>query len=287
MIVVTGATGKLGRLVIEELLRVVPAGEIVAGVRSPEKAQALEERGVLVRTMDYNRPETLRSAMEGADSVLLISSSEIGRRVQQHADVIAAARAAGVGLLAYTSLLKADSQKMGLASEHLATEQRLQASGVPYALLRNGWYLENHTEALGPALEHGAVLGAAGEGRFAAAARADYAAAAARVLTSEGHVGQVYELAGDTAYTLGELAAEVARQAGRPVVYKNLPEAGYAEALRSFGLPAEVAAMVANSDTWAAQGELNSARHDLRELIGRPTRTMAEAVRLALASAAQ
>ena len=285
MIVVTGATGKLGQLVIEELLRVMPAKEIVAGVRSPEKARDLEERGVTLRELDYGRPETLRGALANAESVLLISSNQVGARVRQHENVIAAARAAGVGLLAYTSILKADSLQMKLAGEHLQTEQRLRDSGVPYALLRNGWYLENQTEALGPALAHGAIPGAAGQGRFAAAARADYAAAAAKVLTTEGQSGQVYELAGDASYTLGELAAEVSRQAGRPVEYKDMPEAAYAEALRGFGLPEEMAKMVANADAWAAKGELNSTRHDLHELIGRPTRTMAEAVRLALAAA--
>lgn len=284
MIVVTGATGQLGQLVIEELLDVLPARAIVAGVRSPAKASALRERGVTVRELDYNRPETLRSALAGADSVLLISSSEVGRRVPQHANVIAAAQEAGVGLLAYTSILKADSLKMKLAGEHLETEQLLRASGVPYALLRNGWYFENQTAALGPAVEHGAIVGAAGEGRFASAARADYAAAAARVLTSEGRGGQVYELAGDAGYTLSELAAEVSRQTGRQVVYKDLPEAAYAEVLRGVGLPAPVAEMVANADSWAARGELNTSRHDLRELIGRPTQTLPEAVRLALAA---
>ena len=213
---------------------------------------------------------------------MLISSSEVGQRIAQHRAVVDAAKQAGVKLLAYTSILRADTSTLALAEEHKATEAYLRASGVPWVMLRNGWYFENQTAALAPALQHGAILGAAGDGRFAAAARADYAAAAIAVLTQAGHENKIYELGGDQAYTLTELAAEVSRQAGKPVVYRNVPEAEYAAALESFGLPAAVAKVVADADARAAEGELDSTSHDLSRLLGRPTTTLAAAVRAAL-----
>ena len=283
MIVVTGATGKLGRLVIAELLKTVPATEIAAAVRSPEKAAELKALGVEVREADYSRPETLPAALAGATKVLLISSTEMGpARVKQHVAVIDAATAAGAQLLAYTSVLGADTATLPMAADHKATEVAIQASGVPYAFLRNGWYFENYTENLGPALEHGAVLGSAGEGRFSFAARADYAAAAAAVLTGEGFEQKTFELAGDSSYTLSELAAEVAKQAGKTVMYTDMPAAAYAGSLESFGLPKPVAEMLAKADESAKAGELESKSQDLHGLIGRATMTMAEAVRAAL-----
>ena len=283
MIVVTGATGKLGRLVVDGLLKTVPAKEIVVAVRSPEKAAELKALGVAVREADYARPETLAKAFAGAEKVLLISSTEMGpKRVTQHTAVLEAAKAAGVMLLAYTSLLYADTSVLPMAPDHKATEEAIKASGVPYALLRNGWYLENQTAALGAALEHGAVLGSAGEGRFSSAARADYAAAAVTVLTGEGYANSMFELAGDASYTLSDLAAEVSKQSGKTVVYTDLPVPAYAGALESFGLPKPVAEMVAKADEDAKTGVLESTSRDLHRLIGRATVTMAEAVTVAL-----
>ena len=282
MIVVTGATGKLGRLVVEELLKKVAPSEIAAAVRSPEKATELKALGVAVREADYSRPETLRAAFAGAEKVLLLSSNEMGQPVAQHTAVIQAAKAAGVGLLAYTSVLYADTTTLVLAPEHKATEEAIKASGVPYALLRNGWYLENHTENLGPALEHGAVLGSAKDGRFASAARADYAAAAVTVLTGEGYANSTFELAGDEAYTLTELAAAVSKQSGKTVVYKDLPATEYAGVLAGFGLPEPIAQMLAKADEGAAKGELDSSSRELHTLIGRPTTTLEAAIGVAL-----
>ena len=279
MIVVTGATGKLGKHVIKALLAKVPAAEIVAAVRSVEKAAELKALGVQVREADYKRPETLAGAFAGAEKVLLISSNEMGpARVAQHQTVIDAAVKAGVKVIAYTSILRADTSKLGLAKDHLATEEEIKRSRLAYVFLRNGWYLENHTEALGPAVEHGVILGSAKDGRFSAAARADYAGAAAAVLSGAGNENKVYELAGDAAYSLSELAAEVSKAAGKTVVYKDLPEQEYAGALSGFGLPAPVASMLAESDTGAAKGELESASKDLSNLLGRPTKTLDAAV---------
>jgi NAD(P)H dehydrogenase (quinone) len=283
MIAITGATGQLGRLVIQNLLNTVPASQIVAAVRSPEKAADLAALGVQVRQADYAQPATLEAAFQGVDKLLLISSSEVGQRAPQHAAVIAAAQKAGVKLLAYTSLLRADSSPLGLAAEHKETEAMLRASGLPHVLLRNGWYTENYTGSVPAALQYGAVMGSAKDGRIASAARADYAAAAAAVLTKEGQAGQVYELAGDNAYTLAELAAEIAKQSGKPVVYNDLPEADYKAALVQVGLPEGFAALLADSDVGASKGALFDDSHQLSQLIGRPTTPLAEVVKTALA----
>lgn len=283
MIAVTGATGHLGRLIVENLLdRGVAPGEIVAIARNPEKAQELAARGVQLRQADYTRPETLVAALQGVEKLLLVSGSELGQRLAQHTNVVRAARAAGVRLLAYTSILNADRSKMQLAAEHLASEELIRASGIPFVLLRNSWYLENYTENLGPALEHGSLLGSAEDGRVSAATRADYAAAAAAVVTGEGHENRVYELGGDEAFTLSGLAEIISRESGRPVAYRDLPEEEYAQALMSFGLPEPVARMLADSDRGIARGELFTESGDLRRLIDRPTTPPREAVAAAL-----
>jgi NAD(P)H dehydrogenase (quinone) len=282
MIVVTGATGKLGRLVVEALLKKTPAREIAAAVRAPEKARDLSAAGVEVRRADYGRPETLGPALAGAERVLLVSGSEVGRRVPQHEAVIAAARAAGVRHLVYTSILHGERSTLLLAAEHQATEAAIRASGLPWTLLRNGWYLENYTENLGPALQHGAIVGCADGGRVAAAARADYAEAAAAVLTGAGHEGRAYELAGDRPFTMAELAAEVSRQLGRTIAYRDLPPAEYEAVLTGAGLPAPYAHALADSDLGVARGELDDASGELRRLIGRPTTPLRDAVAAAL-----
>lgn len=282
MIVVTGATGKLGQHVIEGLLQKVPVDQIIAAVRTPEKAQDWATQGVQVREADYSKPETLASALAGAETLLLISSNEVGQRLTQHQAVVDAARQAGIKLIAYTSILRADTSILELASEHKATEEYIRASGLPFVFLRNGWYVENQTDALGPALEHGTILGAAQEGTFAFAARADYAEAAVAVVTGTGHKNKIYELAGDESYTLSELAAEVSRQSGKTVKYQDLPPQEYARTLVSFGLSAPFADIVADADAGARQGELDSDSHDLSTLIGHPTLSLEAAVKAAL-----
>lgn len=283
MIAVTGATGKLGRLVVEGLLEKVPATKIIAAVRNPGKASDLATRGVQVRQADYNKPETLLAAFAGAEKVLLISSSEVGRRIPQHTAVIAAAKSAGVQLLAYTSLLRADTSSLGIiAAEHKATEEAIRASGLKYVILRNAGYLENHTGQLGLVVQQGSILSAAGDSRFAAAARADYAAAAVAVLTSAGHENKVYELAGDYPFTLAELAAEVARQSGKPVLYNSLSPEQYRKALEGLGTPPAFVDLRVNSDLGACRGDWDSSSRDLHRLIGRPTATLAEAVAMGL-----
>ncbi|MFN7725198.1 MAG: SDR family oxidoreductase [Rubrivivax sp.] len=283
MIVVTGATGQLGRLVITALLKTVPAAQIVAAVRRPEAAADLAALGVQVRAADYNRPETLDAAFQGAQKVLLISSSEVGQRLPQHRQVIEAAQRAGVALLAYTSLLHADRSPLGLAAEHVATEALLKASGLPHVLLRNGWYTENYLASVGAAVQHGALIGSAGAGRIASAARADLADAAAAVLTLPDQAGRVYELAADQSYTLAEFAAEISRLSGKTVPYVDLPQAEYAAALEGAGLPGPFAALLADSDVGASQGALFDDQGQLSRLIGRATTPWTVMLKAALA----
>lgn len=282
MIAITGATGQLGRLVIEQLLKTVQANQIVAIVRNPAKAEALSQQGIVVRQGDYTDQAALTTALKGVEKLLLISSSEVGQRATQHQNVINAAKAAGVTFIAYTSLLHTDNSPLGLHVEHVATEKALATSSIPYALLRNGWYTENYLASAPPALEHGVFIGAAGEGKIASATRADYAAAAAKVVSEEGHAGKVYELAGDSAWTLSELAAELSKQSGKPMVYQNMSEADFAAALKSVGLPAGLADMLADSDVGASKGGLFDDSHTLSKLIGRPTTSLAESVKTIL-----
>jgi len=284
MIAITGANGQLGHLVINELLKARPASELIAAVRTPEKAADLAAMGLAVRQADYNRPETLGSAFAGVEKVLLISSSEVGQRAPQHANVIAAAKKAGVSLLAYTSILHADASPLDLAAEHQATEAALAQSGLPHVLLRNGWYTENYAASIPAALQYGVLMGAAGLGRIASAARADYAAAAAAVLLAADQAGKVHELAGDDPYTLSEFAAELARQSGKKVAYQNMAQEDFAAMLLGAGLPEGLAKMLAQSDVGASQGGLFDDGKTLSKLIGRPATTMPEVVRRALAS---
>ncbi|EPN9365171.1 SDR family oxidoreductase [Cronobacter muytjensii] len=282
MIAITGATGQLGQRVINTLLKTVAAQNIVAIVRNPAKAAALAEQGVQVRAADYSDVAALTCALQGVEKLLLISSSEVGQRVAQHRNVIEAAKAAGVQLIAYTSLLHADRSPLGLANEHVATENMLADAGIPYVLLRNGWYTENYLASVPPALEHGVFIGSAGDGKIASASRQDYADAAAKVLTLDNQAGRVYELAGDEAWTPGDLTALLSQTTGKNVVYQNLSEADFAAALTGAGLPEGFAALLADSDIGASKGGLFDDSHQLSALIGRPTTPLATSLRAAL-----
>ena len=282
-IAVTGATGHLGRLVIHALLdRGVSAGSVAALVRDLAKAEDLAARGVVVRHADYHRPETLAAALEGIQSMLLISSSDMDDRPGQHRNVIDAARDAGVQLVAYTSILNAGTSTMLLAADHQATEAYLRDSGVPYALLRNGWYTENYTGGLAQSLPHGVLLGAAQDGQFNPAPRRDYAEAAAAVLSTDGHANAIYELGGDQAVTVSQVAAEISRQAGQPYAYVNQSVPEYTATLTGFGVPEGFAAVLADSDAGIARGELSTHSGDLSRLIGRPTTPLPDAIGAAL-----
>ncbi|WP_433372777.1 SDR family oxidoreductase [Actinoplanes sp. CA-142083] len=275
-IVVTGATGHLGRLAIESLLaKGVPASEIVGLGRQVDK---IADLGITVKQVSYDDVDALTDAFRGAGKVLFISGSEVGRRIQQHTNVVTAAKNAGVGLVVYTSAPKADTTDMKLAAEHLFTERLLADSGLPHTILRNGWYIENYN--VQQALEHG-LFGASGNGRIAASPRADYAEAAASVIAGEGHAGKVYELGGEP-FTMEELAAEISRQSGRTVTYTDLPEEKYVELLVGVGLPEAAAEIFADSDRAASQGALDVPRTDLEALLGRPVTPLSTSIRNAL-----
>jgi NAD(P)H dehydrogenase (quinone) len=279
-IAVTGATGYLGRLVIDKLKAKVSADNIIALARTPARAAGL---GVAVREADYDRPETLDPALAGVDTLLLVASTEFGqRRVAQHRNVIAAAKRAGVQRIAYTSVLRADTSPLSVAEDHRTTEADLKASGMAFTFLRNGWYTENYTGQLPGVMAGGAFLGSAGDGKISAAVRADFADAAVAVLIGEGHAGKTYELGGDDAFTMSELAAEVSRQTGKTILYRDLPAAEYAAALAGFGLPAEEARRIAGYDVDIRQGALFDDSRQLSALIGHPTIPLSVAVADAL-----
>ena len=282
MIAVTGATGHLGQLVINELLTTHNAQDIVAIVRNPAKAQALVQKGVQVREADYGNSAALAQALQGVEKLLLISSSEVGQRAPQHRNIINAAKSAGVQLIAYTSLLHADTSPLGLRAEHIETENDLAQSGIPFVLLRNGWYSENYLASVPAALEHGAFIGSAGDGKIASASRQDYAAAAAKVLSLDNQAGKVYELAGDEAWTLTELAEKLSALTGKSVVYENLSEADFAAALQNAGLPEGFARLLADSDVGASKGGLYDDCHQLSRLIGRPTTSIDDSLKASL-----
>lgn len=276
--VITGATGHLGRLVVDSLLaRGVKPADILATGRAVDKLTDLASRGVRTAAFDYNAPAA--DVLTAGDTLMLVSSSEVGKRAEQHGKVIEAAKKAGVARIVYTSLLRVDDGGNPLAPEHTATEAALRASGLPHTLLRNGWYTENYKQAFDTAKATGEILGSAGEGRISGAPRADYAAAAARVLTDTGHEGKTYELGGDTAWTMSGLAEAFSKALGRPVTYRNVSTEEHVAALKGFGLDAGTAAFVAALDTSTANGDLLTTRRDLSELLGRPTTPLAETVK--------
>jgi len=283
-ILVTGANGHLGRLTVLELLKKVKASQVVAFTRSKDSVKDLAALGVEVRVADYAKPGTLEVVFKGIDRLLLVSSNAVGQRFAQHRNVIDAAKKAGVKLIGYTSILHGDASPLGLKDEHVQTEVYLKASGVPFVLLRNGWYTENYLGTIPKVLEFGTLFGSAKLGRLATAARSDYAEAAAVVMASaEYQGGKVYELAGDEAYTLGEWTKELSRQSGKTVEYKDLPEAEYKALLVKAGLPEPYAALLADSDVGASKGGLFDDKHVLGKLIGHPTTplkvSMAEALK--------
>lgn len=270
----------MGRLVVEKLKQRMEAQDLIALVRSPEKATDL---GIAARAFDYAKPETLAVGLQDIDHLMFISGSEIGKRAEQHRAVIEAAQQAGVKAVVYTSLLHADTSSLILAGEHLETEAMLKESGIPHTILRNGWYTENHYASIATSLQVGTLYGSAGQGKISSATREDYAEAAAVVLARGDHKGEIIELAGDQDYTLAELAQEISRQAHREIPYVDLPEARYAEVLSSHGLPAAFARAVASFDVGASQGALFHEGKELSQLIGRPTTSLGEAVKQALA----
>lgn len=283
-ILVTGSTGALGALIVENLVRLVGKERVIATGRNAEKAQRLTAQGVEFRTLDYDQPHTIAAAMSGVDRVVLVSGTDVGRRVPQHKAVIDAAARAGVKLLGYTSILRADQSPLILAQEHRGTEEVLAASGVPHILLRHGWYTENSTNTAAVAVQYGVVQTCAGAGRFSTATRADYAEGDARLIVADGHApGQRYELAGSTSFSKEEYAALLSRLSGKAVVCQQLGEADFAAALEKVGLPPPVAKIISDSDAGAAKGWLQDDSRTLEKVLGRPTTPLETVVARALA----
>lgn len=279
-IAVSGATGQLGQIVVEQLKKRIANSDIVALARNVEKASTLN---VEVREFNYDKVQDLPEALRGIDSLLLISASEWGRKVEQHTNVINAAKEAGVKWIIYTSLLHADRTSINMAPEHIATEEILKASGITYTILRHGWYSENYTASIAGALQGGAFLGSAGDGKISSAARADYAEAAAIVSINECYKGQILEMSGDEAYTLSEFTAEISKQSGKTIPYNNIPEIEYANILKNIGLPDGFAHALANCDVSASKGDLFDDSKQLSQILGRPTTPISESIKIALA----
>ncbi len=278
---VTGASGQLGRLAVDQLLaRGVTASEVVALVRTPSKATDLADRGVQVREADYSQPQTLGSALTGVDRLLLISSSEAGQRVAHHTNVLDAAITARVSRIVYTSMLDADNSTNPLAEEHRATEQALREAKVAYTLLRNGWYTENYTEQLGQYLRTAEIVGAAGPGKISAATRQDFAAAAAVALLQDEPGNRTYELGGP-AFDLTELARVISELTGTTVSYRDMPTQEYVSLLQETGLDEGTARFVAALDASIAHGDLETTSEDLAQLLGRPATPVADVVSVA------
>ena len=276
--IVTGASGHLGRLVVDQLLATgSPPAQIVATGRNVDELKGLALEGVTVRRADFADPTTLDDAFVGADAMLLISTTTVGKRFDNARNAIDAAARAGVSQIVYTSIVNASTAQMTIAGEHRRTEDYLRASGSPFVILRNGWYLENYTDQLPMITQYHALLGSAHDGLVSAASRSDYAAAAATVLTNAGHLGRTYELGG-TPFTLTELAATISAVLGTHIAYLDMSVADYAGALTAAGLPPEMAEAVADADAGLARGELFTASEDLVKLIGRPATTAHEAV---------
>lgn len=279
-IVVTGATGPLGRLIVEHLLgRGVAAADITAAGRNPSRLAELAATGVNTATIDYNDPASLTAAFAGADRLMLVSGSEVGQRVSQHTNAISAAVAAGVGRIVYTSVLAATTTALILAPEHKATEEALRASGLPFTILRNGWYTENYDAALEQARATGVYLASAGDGRMASASRTDFAEAAAVVLTTPGHDNAVYELAGDVAWTGADMAAALAEVVGRPVAFSSVSAAEHTAILTEAGLDGGTVGFVVGIDSNIQDGLLAGGSTELATLIGRPTTPLVDGLR--------
>ncbi len=276
---VTGATGQLGQIVVEKLKEKVPAENIVAFVRSVEKAASL---GVEAKAFDYMETTNQVDALKGIDKLLLISGNEIGKRLEQHENVINSAKIAGVKEIVYTSLLRADTSTLALAGEHIGTEKLIKDSGIPYTILRNGWYTENYTMTVSDVVTQGTLVGSSGEGKISSATREDFAEAAAVVLSSNGHAGKTYELAGDESFTMSDFAAELSKQAEKTIPYSNVAVEEYAKILEGAGMPEGMAQFFAGTHVSTEKGDLYDDSHELSKLIGRPTTSLSKAIADAL-----
>jgi NAD(P)H dehydrogenase (quinone) len=279
-IVVTATSGHLGRLIVTDLLdRGIPATDIVAGARKPEAIADLADAGVRTTRIDYDDPATIEAAISTGDTFVLISGAFTPDRNRQHADAVAAATRAGAGHIVYTSGLRASESPSPIAASHAPTEDAVRASGLPFTILRNGWYTENYAANIPTARETGVLLASVSEGRVASASRRDFASAVGAVVTSEGHLGQTYELSGDVAWTYDDLAAALSEVLGRDVVHKPVSSAEHLEILKDAGVPEQFAEMGVAVDGAIAAGAFAYQNGDLARLLGRPTTPLVDGLR--------
>ena len=279
-IVVTAASGHLGRLVVHDLLRRgIAPDHVVAGARSLPAVKDLTDAGVRTVVLDYDQPDTVEAAVSAGDTLVLISGNDLANRDRQHADVIAAARRAGAGHLVYTSGLRASDSPSPIAASHAATEDAVRTSGIPFTLLRNGWYTENYAHSVPAVRASGVLLSSVGDGRVASATRQDFAQAIAAVVTSEGHRGQTYELSGDVAWSYDDLAAALGEVLGRDVVHRALSPEQHLQALLDAGVFEPMAQMAVGVDVGICAGAFAFTNGDLTHLLGRPTTTLVEGLR--------
>ncbi|MDB5103613.1 MAG: hypothetical protein JWP91_1302 [Fibrobacteres bacterium] len=277
-ILVTGATGHFGSKVMERLLEHVPAKHLIASVTDPKRAGNLKKRGVDVRHGDFDFTHTLDHAFKGADRMLLISTmGDNETRIRQHLAAVEAARQAKVKFIAYTSIAKADNTSLWLGEVHRATETAIRATGIPFCLLRNNWYLENEAPVFKAALDGAPVTTSAGEGKVGWALRSDYALAAANVLTGTGHGNKVYELSGPP-LTYPGLAAVMSTVIKRQVPYHNLDDSTFAKFLSQSGWPQELVFLTVEIHRAIREGALDVNRLDLETLMGRPVTPLANGI---------
>ena len=271
-IVITGASGHLGRGVVEEALQRVDAADLILVTRHPDALAEDAERGAQVRHGDFTDPAGLGEAFAGGERLLLISSSVIGpERVAQHHTAIDAAVAAGVRFIAYTSIVNpSDENPAAVAPDHKATEDKLRSSGVEWAFLRNSIYADLEADNLAAAQATGTLVTNAGNGRIAYLARADAAAAAAAVIMGSGHEGKAYDITGPELLDADDRAAVFAAIAGTPVEVVHVDDEAYAAGLaEATGLPIEAGRLYASFGRAAREGRLDASSDALERLTGR------------------
>ena len=237
-IVITGASGQLGRLTAELVLARVPASEVTLTTRRPEALSDFVGRGARVRQADFDRPETLAEAFAGGERLLLISADVVGRRVAQHRAAIEAAREVGVRHVAYTSYLNPVAENPAVITpDHRDTEEALRESGLAWTALRNAFYAEYQVPAGAQAIATGQLIHNNGEGRIAYVSREDCAAAAAAVLTTEGHEGKAYDITGPESLSFAEAAERISAATGREIRHVDVPPEAARQGMLSSGMP--------------------------------------------------
>lgn len=272
-LLVTGASGQLGRLVLDSLLASGKSpASIIATTRDTAKLADYAAKGVIVRLADFDDAASLDAAFAGADKVLIISTDALdqpGKRLAQHKAAVAAAKEAGAKHILYTSMPQPDDSLVTFAPDHLGTEEAIKATGIPYTILRDGWYAENLFMSLPHALETGSWYTSTGEGRIAHITRADTAAAIAGAVLKAGNESKTYTLTGTKSRTAEEIAAIVSAATGKPLKVVHVTDAQLAEGLKAAGLPEGFIPTIVSFDANTREGKIASVTSDAETLSGR------------------